>query len=93
MDRYQVMTEQERLVRDLETRVNTLSSDVNLQSVNTKSELDAIKVSLQGLKDLTPTYVTVTRYAPVEKLVFGFVGLVLVGVVTALVSLVVRAPG
>jgi hypothetical protein len=86
------MTEQEKLIRELEDRVDDLAYDFKINKANVGADIEAIKVSVQSLKDLTPTYVTITRYAPVEKLVFGFVGLVLIGVVTALVSLVVRSP-
>lgn len=43
---------------------------------------------LEGkLKD----YVTLDRYSPVEKIVYGMVGLILISVAGAIISLVIRA--
>lgn len=44
------------------------------------------------IDDMKAEMVTKARFEPIEKLVYGLVGLVLAGVVTALIALVINAP-
>ena len=46
-----------------------------------------------NLKDLTEQfqrYVTLDRFTPVERIVYGATGIILIGAMTAIVSLVIK---
>jgi hypothetical protein len=47
-------------------------------------------MTLKELAEDLKKYVTLDRYGPVEKLVYGFTGIILTGVVVALVALVIK---
>jgi len=85
------MEQYDEVVRDLERRVGELSAHVDLSNEKVRSDIRAISSDVERLKEASPTFVTHDRYRPVERLVLGGAGLILIAVVTALVSIVVRS--
>lgn len=77
-------------LRDLERRVDALAAKVDLADQGIRADIEAIKKDLGMLRNESTGYVPLIRYMPVERVVFGLVGLVLVAVTTAVISLVVR---
>ena len=65
---------------DIDTKVAVIANDVT----HIKDTLDNLS------KRLEEKYVTKSRYEPVEKIVFGMVGLILTAVIGAVIALVVR---
>lgn len=58
-----------------------------------RRSIDAANESITSLdKKISENYVTVERFQLVEKLVYGLVGLILIGVVGAIMTLVLRTP-
>lgn len=56
------------------------------------SEIRQIKEEIHDIKNqLSKKYVTDERFVPVERLVYGFTGIILVGFISALVVLVIRS--
>lgn len=54
-------------------------------------KIDTIKADVTDIKTrLEKEYVTQDQFAPVQKIVYGLVSLILVAVVTALITLVVK---
>lgn len=64
-------------------------ADLKLSSVHDK--IDKLREDMQEIEERFDLYVTVARYSPVEKLVYGMVGLVLALAVTALMSTVINS--
>lgn len=70
-----------------ETRKN--NSEVKLALI--QQDINYIKVEVSEIKKLVgEKYVTIEMFEPVRRIVYGLVGLVLVGVMGALLALVVR---
>lgn len=78
------------LLRDMDRRVSDLSARVDLADANIRADLTLLRADIRRLESLEPETVKRVEFAPVRALTFGFASLVLVAVVTALVSLVVR---
>lgn len=58
-----------------------------------RRSIDAANESITTLdKKISSSYVTVERFQLVEKLVYGLVGLILIAVVGAIMTLVLRTP-
>lgn len=56
-----------------------------------QNDIGYIKDQLKGIDDkVSENYVPLSRYLPIEKVVYGLVSLILVAVVGALISLVVN---
>jgi hypothetical protein len=85
-------TEPERLLNDLERRIDQLKHKVEIQGINISNDIANIKQDIKELRSSDTGFITQERYAPVERLVYGFVGLVLVAVLMAIIALVVRNP-
>jgi hypothetical protein len=66
-------------IRDIERRVDKITY-----------EIVSIKDDLRRLHEQDAEHVTLTRYLTVEKVVYGMVGLILVGFMTAMIALVVK---
>lgn len=77
-------------LRDLERRVDALLAKVELADQAIRADVEAIKKDVETLRREAESFVPLIRYMPVERIVFGLVGLVLVAVTTAVISLVVR---
>ena len=77
-------------LRDLERRVDALLAKVELADQGIRADIEAIKKDVETLRREAEFFVPLIRYMPVERIVFGLVGLVLVAVTTAVISLVVR---
>lgn len=77
-------------LRDLERRVDALLAKVELADQGIRADVEAIKKDVAQLRRESEFFVPLIRYMPVERIVFGLVGLVLVAVTTAVISLVVR---
>jgi hypothetical protein len=77
----------------LERQVDRLENKVAQNQQIHVSDFEAVHVELNNLRDVSDKHITLDRYRPVERLVFGAVALVLIGVVTSLIALVVRQPG
>lgn len=55
--------------------------------------LSHMEADVKEIKDdMKDRYVTNERFEPVQKIVYGLVGLILIAVVTALLAIVVNAP-
>jgi len=57
------------------------------------SNSDILEAINEFRKEMKQCYVSIDRYIPVERLVYGLVGLVLVAVVGAIIALVVSNTG
>lgn len=77
-------------IRDLERRLDRLESKVDLGDQAIRGDIRAMRADIERIKADTLGFVPLIRYMPVERVVYGLVGLVLVAVTTAVVSLVVR---
>jgi len=88
--------DQERLLNDLVNRINIVEYKIKYGHSNVDSEIKAIKEDIEELRRADSkgetSYVSRERYAPVERLVYGFVGLVLVAVLMAIIALVIGNP-
>lgn len=70
-----------RTVRE-DTQIAVMANDVSY-----------IKTAVKDLNDkVDNNYVTKEQFAPVQKLVYGLVGLILVAVVGAMMALILRRP-
>ena len=69
----------QREIKELLVQVTQMSTTLS----NVEKDISELK------KDLREQYVTRTEFEPVQRLVYGLVGLVLVAVVSALIGLVV----
>ena len=75
-----VMARSKKLPEDSETTVALIAKDV-----------EYIKKDVGDIKErLEKSYVTREEFDPIKKLVYGIVGLVLTGVVGALLTLIIR---
>jgi hypothetical protein len=70
-----------RLLADIQARVADLSERVQTQDAIIRQDLALIKQDVARLRELGPTYVTRTEFTPVQKVVYGGVGLLLVTIV------------
>ena len=77
-------------LRELERTITRLEGLVNTGDSLIKQELDTLKSELASLKDELAEKVHVSRYVIVEKIVFGMVGLIVMTVFAAMVSIVVQ---
>lgn len=95
----------EKIVHELEIGLLNLRSHVDLENQKIQSDIVAMGTALEELKDkqkelaeslktqaeeTTENFVSNERYKPVEKIVLGGAGLVLIAVLTAIVALVVK---
>ena len=77
-------------IRDIELRLERLSARLDLSDQAVRAEIQGIRSDLRRLEEQNREHVPLTRFAPVEKIVFGVVGLILVSFVGALIALVVK---
>lgn len=75
-----------RVITQIQERSKTTELSLNEIKLSLKDQNDTIK-NLE--EDIESKYVSITRYSPVEKIVYGMVGLILVTFATALISLVI----
>lgn len=64
--------------------IATSLATLNANYANMAKQIDAISDSLKG------KYVTMDRYAPIEKVVYGMVALVLIAVIGGLLALILH---
>jgi hypothetical protein len=76
----------------MERRIDNLEHKVDMTDLTVRNELTNLKDDIKELRNSDTGFITQERYAPVERLVYGFVGLVLVAVLMAIIALVVRNP-
>lgn len=81
----------EARVRELEQTITRLSGLVASGDDQIKIEISNLQKEVDGLKEDLNEKVHVSRYVIVEKIVFGVVGLIVMTVFAALVSLVVQS--
>lgn len=81
------------VIRDLEDKLRDLSSRLDLSDERIRSDIREIRADVERLKTTEPNLVTIDRFRPVERLVLGGAGLLLIAVVTALASIVIRGSG
>jgi hypothetical protein len=86
------MTDPETILHDMERRIDNLEHKVDMTDLTVRNELTNLKDDIKELRNSDTGFITQERYAPVERLVYGFVGLVLVAVLMAIIALVVRNP-
>ena len=96
-DSYTLLKILEREVQSLKTEIDRLYSkssnqkDFDLQVALLQNKVSEIEKDLEELREAQiSNFVPFNRYAPVEKIVFGMVGLILVSFIGALVGLVIR---
>jgi len=85
--------EETEALHALERQLDRLEDKVAQNQQIHVSDFEAVHVELNALKEASEKHITMDRYRPVERLVFGAVALILIGVVTSLIALVVRSPG
>ena len=73
-------------IEDIRARLTTIETLVAVGNERVKGELDAIRGDLARVED---RMVTMERFSPVEKIVYGLVGVTLLAVLTALLARVV----
>lgn len=78
---------------EIARELDELAHKVELQGININNDIANIKDDVDELEKRERNYITRERYAPVERLVYGFVGLVLIAVIMAIIGLIVRTPG
>ena len=81
----------EARVRELERTITRLEGLLASGDERIKFELETLKNELSKLEAELGEKVHVSRYVVVEKIVFGVVGLIVMTVFAALVSLVVQS--
>ena len=81
----------EARVRELERTITRLEGLLSAGDEKIKYELETLKNELSKLELELSEKVHVSRYVIVEKIVFGVVGLIVMTVFAALVSLVVQS--
>ena len=77
-------------LRDLERRLDRLEGRVDLANQAVKAEIEGMRHDIRRLESADGDHVTLVRYLTVERVVFGMVGLILVGFATAIIALVLR---
>lgn len=77
-------------LRDIELRLERLAARIDLTDQAVRSEIQGIRADLKRLEEKDREQVPMVRYQPVEKIVFGVVGLILASFVGAIIALVVR---
>lgn len=75
---------------DIARRLDRLEAKVDLTDQGIRSDIEAMRVDVRRLREEHIGFVPLIRYMPVERVVYGLVSLILIAVVTAVVSLVVR---
>lgn len=86
-DRDRVLEDLAALRRDLQA----LHLGSSSEQARILLRLDELEKDVKYLAEHSEaSYVSVTRYAPVERLMFGLVALVMIGFVTAVIALVLR---
>jgi D-ribose pyranose/furanose isomerase RbsD len=95
----------DQIVRELEIGLINLRSHVDLQNQKVQADINTMVAALDELKqrqkalseefkdqteENAQVFVSNERYKPVEKIVLGGAGLVLIAVLTAVVALVLR---
>ena len=73
-------------IEDIRARLTTIETLFAVGNERVKGELDAIRGDLARVED---RMVTMERFSPVEKIVYGLVGVTLLAVLTALLARVV----
>ena len=73
-------------IEDIRARLTTIETLFAVGNERVKGELDAIRGDLTRVED---RMVTMERFSPVEKIVYGLVGVTLLAVLTALLARVV----
>lgn len=81
----------EARVRELERTITRLEGLLSSGDERIKFEIETLKNELAKLEAELGEKVHVSRYVVVEKIVFGVVGLIVMTVFAALVSLVVQS--
>ncbi len=84
------MNEFDAAIARIEASIAALKAETTLADTQIRSDIDAIEKDVVLLKEADKQFVSIERFKPVEKLVLGFAGLVLVAVVMAIVALVIR---
>lgn len=74
--------------RELLIRIDERTKNLN-DAFSRMTETFVTKEQFQPIKDAILLTVTRTEFAPIQKIVYGAAGLILVGVFTALIGLVV----
>jgi len=70
------------------TKDERTQKEINTELLNER--IRNIQLDVKEIKEILKTdYVTKDEYDPIKKLVYGLVGLILIGVVGALLSLVI----
>jgi len=94
------VTDEEPRPGDIPSILRTVERDLDRLEVKVEyglaihaSDIAQVREEVKALAEARTSLVSIERYRPVERVVFGFIGLVLIAVVTSLVALVVRAPG
>jgi hypothetical protein len=87
------MDEWMTLLRDVEKRLSDLTARVDLSDAAIRSDLQLIRADIKRLEMLQPDYVTRPEFTPVQKIVFGAVGLALSTLLLAVIGLVVVGGG
>ena len=84
------MTDLERLEKDVEALKAAWQAQ-GIESAIIKSRLDAVYEDVQMMMaSADARYVTLARYSPVEKVVYGGVGAALLALLGAVLALVIR---
>ena len=76
-------------LHDLERRLDRLEAKVDLSNQAVKNEIHGMREDIRRLEEQDGTHVPLYRYLTVEKIVFGTVGFILLGFLSAVVALVV----
>jgi hypothetical protein len=74
----------------IERRIDRLESRVDLSNQEVRSELAGMRDDVRRLEEENTGHVPLYRYLTVEKIVFGMVGFILLGFMTALIAVVVK---
>ena len=75
-------------LHDLERRLDRLESRLDLSNQAIKGEIEGMRDDIKRLEAADTGHVPMIRYLTVERVVYGFVALVLVAFVTAVVNVV-----
>lgn len=78
-----------RLLTDIQYRVSDLATRVETSDAAIRQDLALIKQDVDRLRDLAPSFITRVEFSPLQKLVYGTVGIILIAVIGALISQVI----